>query len=158
MEFYKIPLRCNELMNGSNLSKEVETRFSIHQNINLILNSFTQTYKFDPSFGSVIGKYHACTPPQGESERIWRDNIRQEIQRNLKDMLTRYETRILVTDVGVSMSFPNKKSSDPSVILKISIEGKLNLGRNESFHYPDREVDPGASEVFPLRIPVGRIN
>lgn len=157
MQYYRIPLRCDLLMSGHHLSEEAEAKESIHQNIKLILESFTQTYSFDPSFGSVISKFQACTPPQDESERVWRENIRQEIQRNLMDMMTRYETRITVTDVGVSMSFPQKRSSDPSVNLRISIEGQLNLGRNERFHYPDSEIAPGAQEVFPLRIPVGRV-
>lgn len=157
MQYYRIPLRCDLLMQGQHLSEEAEAKESIHQNIKLILESFTQSYSFDPSFGSVISKYQACTPPQDESERIWRENIRQEIQRNLMDMMTRYETRITVTDLGVSMSFPQKRSSDPSVNLRISIEGQLNLGRNERFHYPDSAIAPGAQEVFPLRIPVGRV-
>lgn len=104
-----------------------------------------------------MGKYHATTPPQKISERIWRENIRNEIQKNMKDMLTRYETRVKVTELGVGMNFPNKRSSDPSVNLQIRIEGELDLGRREHFHYPDREIDPNAQEVFPLRIPVGKI-
>lgn len=156
MNYYTIPLKIEEIIKGKNLEEEADVRESIHQNIQLMLKTLSLSYRFDPTFGCVMNKYHARTPPQNQAERAWRESLREAIQKNLKDMLTRYETRIKVTDVIVDMHPPRKGAQDPVVKVKVDIFGQLKLGRREQFHYPDREIDEGAQEVFPLEIPVGR--
>lgn len=142
-------------MAGKSLD-QADLRLSIHQNIRLILKSLTLSYRFDPVFGSVLNKYQARTPPQGRSERAWREEMREQIQKNLKDLLQRYETRIKVTDVIVELYEPSQRDADPVVGVKVEVDGQLKLGRREKFHFPDSEIEEDAQEVFPLMIPVGK--
>ncbi len=151
--YYSLPLKLDEVMRGKRL-EELDVRKAIHQNIRLILKSFMLCYRFDPAFGSILNKYHATTPPQRKKEATWRDEIREATQANLKDMLKRYETRVKVSEVAVSLESDfNDKS--PVVRVKVEVSGNLTLGRKERFHYPDSEVDEDAKEAFPLVIPVG---
>jgi len=143
-------------MQGKNKAEEVDIRKSIHENIRLILKTFSLTYRFDPTFGCVMNKYHASTPPQKQLERVWRQSMRDAIRKNLKDMLQRYETRIKVNDVMIDLQASRKRNSDAIVKVKVQISGQLTLGRNENFHYPDSEIAEAAQELFPLMIPVGK--
>lgn len=155
MSYYPIPLDLSEISRGKR-ARDQDLRKSIHQNINLILKSMSLRYRFDPSFGSILNKFQAATPPQKIPERIWREQIRDSIQKNLKDMLTRYETRIQVKDVFIEMKKPNR--GDKSIVhVQVVIDGQLLIGRKEKFHYPDSEVSEEAQEVFPLMIPVGKM-
>lgn len=156
MEYYPIPLRTDELMRGKRLEDETDIRLSIHQNIRMILKSFSLNYRFDPSFGCLMNKYHAHTPPQGTSERVWRDKMRQDFQKNLQDMISRYETRIKIDEMNIRMR-QSRKNDESIMNVKIQINGNLTIGRRENFHYPDSEITDDAKEVFPLMIPVGKM-
>lgn len=156
MDYYALPLKVNALLAGQRLDDEVDIRKSIHQNIKLVLKSFTCSYRYDASFGSIINKYQAATPPQRVSNRLWRDRIREDIRKNLKDMLQRYETRIKVKDVIIDLTPPKNSGASDSMNIKVFIKGELTLGRKEKFHYPDSEIDEDAQELFPLLIPVGK--
>jgi len=158
MEYYGIPLRVDKLMRGDRLDDEVELKKSIHQNIEFILKAFTLSYRYDPTFGSVMNKYQATTPPQNTSDRAWRESIRQEIQKNLKDLFSRYETRIKIRDVNVDLKNPGRRRKDNSLAqVSIQVKGQLTLGRRDNFKFPDSEVDEDAQEVFPLMIPLGKV-
>ena len=125
--FYRIPLRMDKLMRGDELER-IEIRKSIHQNIGLMLRTLSMSYQFDPGYGSVLNKYHARTPPQNQTERSWREEMRERIQKNLLDMLQRYETRISVTDVFVDLRQPDAKEKNPlpiKVIFSIFKRKKL---------------------------------
>ncbi|MEO1413209.1 MAG: GPW/gp25 family protein [Bacteroidota bacterium] len=154
MQYYSIPLRLDKILKGQQLADEVELRASIHQNIRLMLKTFSLSYRYDPTFGSVVNKFQASTPPQKRSERIWRENMREAIQKNLKDMLQRYETRIVVKDVIVDLKPVRKKGNSAIVNVAVEVKGQLLLGRRENFHFPDSEFAEAAQEVFPLLIPV----
>ena len=144
-------------MKGTILYDEKELRASIHQNIELILKTFTMSYRFDPSFGSIMNKYQASTPPQGRTDRSWREAIRESIQKNLKDMFSRYETRVKIRDVIVDLQQEwNKKKNNALACVSIQVTGQLMIGRREAFYFPDSEVDENAQEVFPLMIPLGK--
>ncbi len=156
MDYYSIPLKMDRLREGKQLERIEDIRLSIHENIRFILKSFSLSYRFDPSFGCILNKFHASTPPQRRSERAWREEIREKTQKNLKDMMQRYETRIKVTDVIVDMMEPKIYEKEAVVKVEVEIDGYLTLGRKEKFHFPDSEVDEAAKEVFPLMIPVGR--
>lgn len=154
---YTIPIALGEVTRGRVLKQEADLKKSIHQNINLILRSLNLSYSYDPSFGSLMNKFQAATPPQRLPERLWRDEMRDAIQKNLKLMLSKYETRIDVKDVYVDL----KKSTGrdkAKMNVRIQISGNLSLGRKEKFHYPDSMVSDEAQEVFPLMIPVGKGN
>lgn len=144
------------LLRGKRLNQDIELKRSIHQNINLILRSFTMSYRFDPTFGSVMNKYHAATPPQNRAERAWKERIRQDIQRNLLDMLQRYETRVEVKEVMVDLHTPANTGGGAATWVRIEVDGKLSIGRKDKFHFPDSAVAEEAQEVFPLMIPVGK--
>jgi len=157
MNYYSIPLRVDKLMKGDHLHDEIELRKSIHQNIEFILKTFSLSYRFDPSFGSVMNKFQATTPPQNQSDRAWRESIRQSIQENLKELFTRYETRIKIRDVIIDLKSIRKRQVDNSLAhVSIQVTGQLTIGRRENFHFPDSEVDEDAKEVFPLMIPLGK--
>ncbi len=153
--YYAIPLKLNQTMKGKQL-EHIEIRKSIHQNIRLIIKTLSMSYRFDPLFGSLMNKYHARTPPQRRSERVWREEMRETIQGNLKDMLIRYETRLQVTDVVVDLQAPRTTDSVPMVKVKVEVHGQLSLGRRDQFYFPDSEVDEDAQDAFPLVIPVGK--
>lgn len=153
---YPIPLDLAQVTRGKRVAIEEDVKKSIHQNINLILKTMSLSYRFDPSFGSILNKFQAATPPQKVPERIWREQMRESIQKNLKDMLRRYETRIRVKDVYIDMKKP-KRGDKAIVNVQVMIDGHLMLGRKENFHYPDSEVSEEAQEVFPLMIPVGKM-
>ena len=156
MDYYAIPISLGKVINGKHIHEEVDVRESIHQNINLMLKSFFLSYRYDPGYGCVMNKYQASTPPQNVSERVWREQIRNEIQLNLKDMLVRYETRVNVRDVFINM-VRGRGANRATVGVQVQVSGNLTLGRREKFHYPDSEVAPDAQEVFPLNIPVGKM-
>ena len=156
MNYYSIPLRVDQIMKGTQKFDDVELRESIHENIRLILKTFSLSYRYDPKFGCVMNKYHASTPPQKKTERVWRETMRQSIQANLKDMLQRYETRIKVTDVIIDMRQPRITENTHFAKVKIRVVGQLTLGRKEKFKFPDSEIADEAQEVFPLMIPVGK--
>ncbi len=156
MNYYPLPIPLGKIINGKNIHNEVDIRESIHQNINLILRSFFLSYRFDPGFGCVMNKYQASTPPQNLSERVWREQMRNHIQLNLQDMLSRYETRVDVREVFVNMVRGEGKNR-ATVNVQVQVTGDLTLGRREKFKYPDSEVSPDAQEVFPLNIPVGKM-
>jgi phage baseplate assembly protein W len=154
MTYYTFPLKIDQLLIGKALP-QIDVRPAINENIQLILRSFALSYRFDPAFGCVVHKYQAATPPQRRAERSWRDEMRENIQANLKDMLTRYETRIKVEDVLVQLKDPNVRHGESTVRVKVEITGQLTLGRKEKFYWPDSEVSEDAAEVLPLVIPVG---
>lgn len=156
MDYYAIPISLGKVITGKHIDDEVDIRESIHQNINLMLKSFFLSYRFDPTFGCVMNKYQASTPPQNVSERVWREKMRNDIQQNLKDMLSRYETRVDVRDVFINM-VRGRGKRNATVNVQVQVSGNLTLGRREKFHYPDSEVSPDAQEVFPLNIPVGKM-
>ena len=144
------------ILNKKDVHDSVDLRLSIHQNIELILHSFTLSYRFDPAFGSLINKYYASTPPQGRSERHWREAIREKIQANLREMLTKYETRVQIKTVNTELSKARRRDKTITMSVRIHLSGRLTIGRREQFHYPDSEVLEEAKEVFPLMIPVGK--
>jgi phage baseplate assembly protein W len=153
--FYSIPIRADQLIEGKKLDM-VDLRRSIHQNIHLIVKTLNLSYSFDPSFGSLLNRYHARTPPQKKSESRWRENIREELQKNLRDVFQKYETRIVVENVTVDLIDPPEKQSKSVVSVRVEVKGHFNLGRKEKFHYPDSEIEEEAREIFPLVIPVGK--
>ncbi len=157
MDYYAIPIKLGEITKGKQLAGALDIRESIHQNVNLILRTFSLSYRFDPSFGCIMNKFQAATPPQNLPERIWREKMREDIQENLKDMLQRYETRIKVKDVFIDMRRPHR-GDKATVNVKVQIIGNLTLGRREKFNYPDSEVSEEAMEVLPLMIPVGKLS
>ena len=158
MNYYSIPLRLDKMIRGERLHDGMELRKSIHQNIEFILRAFTLSYRFDPTFGSVMNKYQATTPPQNKSDRAWKESIRQEIQKNLKDLFARYETRVKIRDVNVDFTNKKNRRNDNSLAqVSIQVVGQLTLGRRETFHFPDSKVDEDAKEVFPLMIPIGKV-
>lgn len=142
-------------MRGKKL-ETAELRLSIHQNIRLILKTFSLSYRFDPTFGCILNKYQAATPPQRKSERTWREKMREDVQKNLKDLLQRYETRIKVTDVIVDMHDPGRDDNSTTVNVKVDVFGHLTLEGQEHFHFPDSEITEEAMELFPLYVPVGK--
>ena len=154
MNYYSIPLGTKRLMNGNKIHDEVELRESIFQNIRLILKTFALSYRFDQTFGSVMNRYQACTPPQRKSERVWRENMRESIQKNIKDMLQRYETRIKVSEVNIDLKPEKSFNKDAIVNVQVQISGEVTLGRRDKFYFPDSEVDHEAQELFPLMIPM----
>jgi predicted component of type VI protein secretion system len=156
MNYYSIPLQIEKVRKGLHL-EQVDVRKSIHQQIALMLKTLTLSYRFDPVFGSILNKYHAQTPPQRRSQRLWMEEMRERIQKNLLDLLVRYETRITVTDVFVDLVQPNPGDENPLMKVRVRIQGNLSIGRKEKFHYPDNQVDEDAQEAFPLLIPVGKI-
>lgn len=153
--YYSIPIRPDKIMEGHKLDL-VDLRRSIHQHIHLIVRTTSLSYGFDPTFGSVLNKYHARTPPQRRSEARWRENIREDLQKNLKDLFTRYETRIVVENVMVNILDPDPRQAKSVVKVKVEVKGYFNLGRKEKFYYPDSEIEEEAREIFPLVIPVGK--
>jgi len=154
MKYYPIPLRVDAIMKGKKLNDEIDIRESIHQNIRLILKSYTLSYRYDASFGSLLNKYQANTPPQNIKESLWRKRMREKFQKNLKTLLIKYETRIKVKDIRVKFIVLGKQQE---AVMNVSIEitGEMSIGRREKFHYPDSEITDDAKEVFPLLIPVG---
>lgn len=153
--YYSIPLKLDDVMRGKTLG-QTDIKKSIHENIKLIIKTLSLSYRFDPTFGSLLSKFHARTPPQRKSERLWREEMREMIQINVKDMLQRYETRLDITDVLVDLQEPSHSESRPMVKVKVDVFGQLTLGRRDQFHYPDSEIDEDAQEAFPLIIPVGK--
>jgi phage baseplate assembly protein W len=156
MNYYALPLRVTDLLEGERLDDEVDLKLAIHQNIRLILRSYTMSYRFDPSFGSLLSKYNAATPPQNRPERAWREKIRNEIQNNLLEMLQRYETRVEVQDVMVNLQTSTASDGSPKTTVQVEVDGRLSIGRKDKFHYPDSEVSEEAQEAFPLMIPMGK--
>lgn len=154
MEFYNIPLRINKIIKGDIVKDEIDLRESIHQNISLLLKTFFLSYRFDPSFGCILNKYQGSTPPQKQSKRAWRSDMQEAAQKNLEDMLKRYEKRIKVTEVIVDLDETNFNINDSIVDVRVQVKGQLTLGRRENFHFPDSEIADEAQEVFPLMIPV----
>lgn len=158
MNYYTIPLELNAIMKGAIRDDELELRTAIHQNIRLILRSFMLSYRFDANFGSILNKYQANTPPQKKAQRIWEDEIRAAVQKNLKAMLTQYEQRVEVKDVVVLLEAGKRADEHDLLNAKIQISGNIAIGRKSKFHYPDSEIAEEAQEVFPLLIPVGRVS
>ena len=155
MAFYTIPLNPANLMVARDL-KKVEIRESIHENIRLILRSFFLSYRYDPSFGSLINRFQGSTRPNTTRDVLWRAEIKRQIQNNLEDMLKRYENRVQVDSVVVNLVNPGKKSKNGEVQVRVEVKGNLSLGMRERFHFPDREIVDEAQEVFPLTIPIGK--
>lgn len=144
-------------MKGEHQNEDIELRKSIHQNIEFMLKAFTLSYRYDPTFGSVMNKFQATTPPQNQSDRAWREDVRQSIEQNLKDIFGRYETRVKIRDVIVDFTSSKKRKRDNSLAqVSIQVIGELTLGRKEKFYFPDSEIDEDAQEVFPLMIPMGK--
>lgn len=144
-------------MKGEQQFDDKELRASIHQNIEFILKAFTMSYRFDPTFGSIMNKFQAQTPPQKKSDRAWRESIRESIQTNLKEMFRKYETRIRIRDVIVDLDNPRVRKRDNSLaMVSIQVIGHLTLGRRDTFYFPDSEIAEEAQEIFPLLIPIGK--
>lgn len=141
-------------MHGKQLT-QTRTRTAIHQNIKLMLKAKPLSYRFDPTFGCLANKYYAHTPAQKKSERLWREEIRESLQQNLRDLLQRYESRVSAKDVIVDLLEPKAKDKRQVVKLKVEMTGHLTLGSRERFHYPDSEIADDAQEALPLVIPVG---
>jgi len=152
MEYYNIPLKVDKILKGKNIDNEVDIREAIHQNIRLIIKSLFLEYRFDPTFGSLINKKQGVSAPQKESTRKWKDKIREDVQKNLKDMLQRYEQRIKVNDVMVNINLGGKYVSDPIARVEVKVHGQLTIGKREDFYYPDSEVEGQEQGVFPLNI------
>ncbi len=155
MQFYKIPITCSTLTAGKAAGR-VSVRESIHENIRILLKSFFLSYRFDPTFGSVINRFQGSTRPNTKRDVLWRAEIKRQIKENLESLLQRYERRIEVDKVMVQLLSPDKYSKNENVYVKVEVRGILSLGRREKFHFPDREIVDEAREVFPLSIPVGK--
>ncbi|MEM9837466.1 MAG: GPW/gp25 family protein, partial [Bacteroidota bacterium] len=143
MNYYSLPIKTDRLLRGSLLEQE-DVRTSINQNINLILRSFALSYRYDASFGCVVHKLQASTPRQRQSDRAWRESLRREIEKNLKEMLQRYETRIKVSDVFVKLVEPKHAARKATIQVKVEVAGQLTLGRKEKYYWPDSEVEEEA--------------
>lgn len=155
-KYYSIPLDLGKAMRGAPLA-QTDIRQAIHQNIRLMLSTLTLSYRFDPAFGCVLNKYQARTPDRKAVERAWREEMRVEIEQNIKDLLQRYETRISVSEVTVELQNPTIRASQPVVMAVVEISGRLSLGNKERFHFPDSEIEEAAQGVFPLMIPIGKM-
>jgi predicted component of type VI protein secretion system len=155
MPYYELPLKAEAVMRGKRATA-IDVRTSITQNLKLLLKTMSLRYDFDPSYGSILNKQQYVTPPQ-KGANAWRTNMRENIQSNLKMLLTEYEPRLKITDVFVEME-DNKRPNDKlmgMVLVRVRVEGHLTLGRKEKYRFPDSEVESEAQEAFPLYIPVG---
>jgi len=152
MEYYHIPLKVDRILKGKQIDNEVDIREAIHQNIRLIIKTLFLEYRFDPTFGSLINKKQGSSAPQQKSTKKWKDKIREDVQKNLKDMLQRYEQRIKVNDVMVNINLGGKYVSDPIARVEVKVHGQFTIGKKEDFYYPDSEVDGQEQGVFPLDI------
>jgi predicted component of type VI protein secretion system len=158
MPYYEFPLKLGNVMRGKR-AVSIDIRASVTQNLKLLFKTMPLKYSFDPNYGSILNKQQYVTPPQKKGERIWRENMREAIQRNLKVLLAEYEPRLKIDDVFVEMEDPKIKSASDKtigmVLVRIRVEGNLTLGRKEKYMFPDSEVEDAAQEAFPLYIPVG---
>ena len=99
----------------------IDIRLAIHQNIRLILRTFPLRYRFDPTFGSVMNKFQGSSPPQGKKLVTWREEMRVDIEKNLSDILKRYETRLKIDRVSVNLQEPEDRESEPSMKVQVEI-------------------------------------
>src|ERR1700677_3510421 len=87
MEYYKLPLKFNDLFKKKELPNCRDIGESISQHINLIITSRFGEYRFDRSFGSNIWEY--------DFENITtNDDWSEKISGSLKTIIEQHEPRL----------------------------------------------------------------
>ncbi|MBK8492212.1 MAG: GPW/gp25 family protein [Saprospirales bacterium] len=133
--FYSMPFRT-ELLGKKGSLEKCSLADSIRQNIRVLLLSPPGRYRYDPFLGCKIHRFQFMANNRAMEGRKEEDLFRLDLQENIKQLIQRYEPRILLSDVEVELRqdpseqipWKSKRAtwSNKSVIqVIVSIKGKV---------------------------------
>jgi predicted component of type VI protein secretion system len=130
-EYYRVPLKLNELYKKAELGKCRDVGESISQHINLIITSRFGEYRFDSSFGSNIWEH--------DFENLTtNDEWSEKISGSLKNIIELHEPRLKNIFVNAEIMQEEISTAAAAAPLRIKqrvvvrVEGKL-AATNENF-------------------------
>lgn len=131
MEYYKLPIKFNDLFRKKELPTCRDIGESISQHINLIITSRFGEYRFDRTFGSNIWEYDF-------ENIITNDDWSEKISVSLKNIIAQHEPRLKDISVNAQIMQEEIATGGSNTALRIKqrvivkVEGTLT-STNESF-------------------------
>jgi len=131
MDFFRLPLRFDELLHRKDLARCSHIHQSIEQFVQIILSTEKGEYFQDPDFGSGMW-FHDFE--NIESANKWKEQTR----RDLTELLQKYEPRLMnvVVETQISEGSPTRSRKDKTKQIKrlvvIRVTGRVSA-TNEAF-------------------------
>lgn len=101
-QFYSMPFRTESLGKKGSLQK-CDLMESIRQNIRLLLLTPPGRYRFDPFYGCKIHWFQFMANNRAMEGRKEEDLFKLDIQENIRQLILRYEPRIVISDIEVEL-------------------------------------------------------
>ncbi len=129
--FYSIPIHVKDI-----LSKQRREQYtcsldtSIGQNINLIISTKFQEFRFDPDYGCSVWEVDFVVP---SNINLWKE----EIKAALEKAILQYDKRIeQIREFSITVEEDPRHRKRNNQILHIRIQGSVK-GTSEEFEYRD---------------------
>jgi len=131
MEYFRLPLRLDELIHRKDLARCSHINQSIEQFVHILLSTEKGEYFVDPIFGSGLWNHDF---ENIESVNKWKEQTRKE----LTELIEKYEPRLMnvAVEAQISEGTPSKGRKDKTKQIKrlvvVRVSGRITVN-NESF-------------------------
>jgi phage baseplate assembly protein W len=129
--FYSLPFKAESKARQGSM-KQVDLETSVRQNLRLLLSSMPGRFRYAPMFGSQLNKFHFRLPDKRKGDKKLEDEIKNIVQKNVDALIRKFEPRIELKEVIVSVRLP--KADRPAeqqpkgggkIALEITVNGRL---------------------------------
>ncbi len=136
MQFYSLPFDT-EKASGKKFRK-TNAEESVRQHIRLILSTIPGSFRYSPVFGSWLNKQHFRLPDKRKGEKKLENELKENLQVNLRLLLEKFEPRLQLHDLEVKVKLSKPDEIEPGqkggrIIFDLNLIGVIN-GR-ESFEH-----------------------
>jgi phage baseplate assembly protein W len=137
--FYSLPFKAENKAKQDTM-KKVDLETSVRQNLKLLLSTMPGRFRYAPMFGSQLNKYHFRLPDKRKGDKKLEDEIKSKVQKNVEELIKKFEPRIEVKEVIVVVRLP--KADKPleqqpkgggKIALEITVNGRL-MDRDDFDH------------------------
>lgn len=112
--FYSIPFLAERIIKGQRLERcDLET--SVRQNLRLLLMTPPMRVRHDPAYQCKIHwlQFLAENGAMEEDKRM-EDNLKMLLEKNVKQLIEKFEPRVIIRELAVSVKYPNEQFDNRS--------------------------------------------
>jgi phage baseplate assembly protein W len=133
MKYYALPFDARR---ATRELPKTDVEESVRQHIRLLLLTMPGSFRFSPWFGSWLNKHHHRLPDKRKGEKKLENELKEKLQANLRQLLSRYEPRLALHDVEVTVQLappgePHEKGG--RILFNANVIG--TLPNQESFNH-----------------------
>ncbi|CAA9228778.1 MAG: hypothetical protein AVDCRST_MAG56-837 [uncultured Cytophagales bacterium] len=100
MKYYALPFDARQ---ATRQLPKTDVEESVRQHIRLLLLTMPGSFRFSPWYGGWLNKHHYRLPDKRKGEKKLENELKEKLQANLRQLLTRYEPRLVLHEVEVTV-------------------------------------------------------